>query len=169
MFDVSSWEFCPTYLLCPGFNSLIFWQGTQRGGRAFTVATSTCCSLLPGEHPACMLFSLKTIIIIIMLSWLCDWPQAWVETEYGQHHSLNAGGSRTAESSMFSYEDISLSDAGGENRQESTYLYIQMEYCPRCVSFCSYVLKEIVQWFASFFDLYLVKKLIMLEVWGVSS
>ncbi|KAK3142214.1 hypothetical protein QOZ80_4BG0343710 [Eleusine coracana subsp. coracana] len=32
---------------------------------------------------------------------------------------------------MFSYEDISLSDAGGGNKQESTYLYIQMEYCPR--------------------------------------
>ncbi|TVU15418.1 hypothetical protein EJB05_38939 [Eragrostis curvula] len=57
--------------------------------------------------------------------------QAWVETEYGHHDILNAGGSRTAESSMFSYEDISLSDAGGGNKQESTYLYIQMEYCPR--------------------------------------
>ncbi|KAL6650949.1 hypothetical protein ACP70R_009874 [Stipagrostis hirtigluma subsp. patula] len=57
--------------------------------------------------------------------------QAWVETEYGHHHVLNAGGSRTAESSMFSYDDISLSDAGGGNKQESTYLYIQMEYCPR--------------------------------------
>uniref|UniRef100_A0A0E0KS85 non-specific serine/threonine protein kinase n=1 Tax=Oryza punctata TaxID=4537 RepID=A0A0E0KS85_ORYPU len=57
--------------------------------------------------------------------------QAWVETEYGQHHVLNAAGSRTAESSMYSYEDISLSDAGGGNKQESTYLYIQMEYCPR--------------------------------------
>uniref|UniRef100_J3LZ61 non-specific serine/threonine protein kinase n=1 Tax=Oryza brachyantha TaxID=4533 RepID=J3LZ61_ORYBR len=57
--------------------------------------------------------------------------QAWVETEYGQHHVLNAAGSRTAESSMFSYDDISLSDAGGVNKEESTYLYIQMEYCPR--------------------------------------
>ncbi|XP_062226036.1 eIF-2-alpha kinase GCN2 [Phragmites australis] len=57
--------------------------------------------------------------------------QAWVETEYGHHHVLNAGGSRTAESSIFSYDDISLSDAGGGNKQESTYLYIQMEYCPR--------------------------------------
>ncbi|TKW05167.1 hypothetical protein SEVIR_7G157200v4 [Setaria viridis] len=57
--------------------------------------------------------------------------QAWVETEYGHHDILNAGGSRTAESSIFSYDDISLSDAGGGNKQESTYLYIQMEYCPR--------------------------------------
>ncbi|PAN38837.1 hypothetical protein PAHAL_7G201600 [Panicum hallii] len=57
--------------------------------------------------------------------------QAWVETEYGHRNILNAGGSRTAESSIFSYDDISLSDAGGGNKQESTYLYIQMEYCPR--------------------------------------
>ncbi|KAG8082505.1 hypothetical protein GUJ93_ZPchr0014g47605 [Zizania palustris] len=57
--------------------------------------------------------------------------QAWVETEYGQHHVLNAAGSRTAESSMYSYDDVSFSDAGGGNKQESTYLYIQMEYCPR--------------------------------------
>ncbi|KAF2934681.1 hypothetical protein DAI22_04g180900 [Oryza sativa Japonica Group] len=57
--------------------------------------------------------------------------QAWVETEYGQHHVLNAAGSCTAESSMYSYDNISLSDAGGGNKQESTYLYIQMEYCPR--------------------------------------
>ena len=41
--------------------------------------------------------------------------QAWVETEYGHHNILNAGGSRTAESSIFSYDDISLSDAGGGN------------------------------------------------------
>lgn len=32
---------------------------------------------------------------------------------------------------MYSYDNISLSDAGGGNKQESTYLYIQMEYCPR--------------------------------------
>ena len=70
--------------------------------------------------------------------------QAWVETEYGHHNILNAGGSRTAESSIFSYDDISLSDAGGGNKQESTYLYIQMEYCPRCVSLCSYALSKVV-------------------------
>ncbi|KAJ1271678.1 hypothetical protein BS78_06G144600 [Paspalum vaginatum] len=57
--------------------------------------------------------------------------QAWIETEYGHHNILNAGGSRTAESSIFSYDDVSLSDAGGGNRHESKYLYIQMEYCPR--------------------------------------
>ena len=72
--------------------------------------------------------------------------QAWVETEYGHHNILNAGGSRTAESSIFSYDDISLSDAGGGNKQESTYLYIQMEYCPRCVSLCSYALSKVVLW-----------------------
>lgn len=70
--------------------------------------------------------------------------QAWVETEYGHHNILNAGGSRTAESSIFSYDDISLSDAGGGNKQESTYLYIQMEYCPRCVSLFSYALRKVV-------------------------
>eukprot|EP00267_Zea_mays_P050960 XP_020403837.1 eIF-2-alpha kinase GCN2 isoform X3 [Zea mays] len=57
--------------------------------------------------------------------------QAWIETEYGHHNILNAGGSCTAESSIFSYDEVSLSDAGGGNKQESTYLYIQMEYCPR--------------------------------------
>ncbi|KAM0911847.1 hypothetical protein ACQ4PT_013200 [Festuca glaucescens] len=56
---------------------------------------------------------------------------AWVETEYGHHHVLNTGASRTAESSLYSFDDISLSDAGAGNKQESTYLYIQMEYCPR--------------------------------------
>lgn len=57
--------------------------------------------------------------------------QAWVETEYGHHHVLNTGASRTADSSLHSFDDISLSDAGAGNKQESTYLYIQMEYCPR--------------------------------------
>ncbi|XP_020151752.1 eIF-2-alpha kinase GCN2 isoform X1 [Aegilops tauschii subsp. strangulata] len=57
--------------------------------------------------------------------------QAWVETEYGQHNVVNTGGSRTAESSMYSFDEISLSDAGAGNKQECTYLYIQMEYCPR--------------------------------------
>jgi translation initiation factor 2-alpha kinase 4 len=56
--------------------------------------------------------------------------QAWAETEYGHHHALNTGASHTAESSFYSFDDISLSDVGG-NKQESTYLYIKMEYCPR--------------------------------------
>ncbi|EMS62264.1 putative serine/threonine-protein kinase GCN2 [Triticum urartu] len=34
--------------------------------------------------------------------------QAWVETEYGQHNVVNTGGSRTAESSMYSFDEISL-------------------------------------------------------------
>ncbi|KQJ83323.1 eIF-2-alpha kinase GCN2 isoform X2 [Brachypodium distachyon] len=71
--------------------------------------------------------------------------QAWVETEYGHHHVLNTGGSRTAESSMFSYDDISLSDAGAGNKQESTYLYIQMEYCPR-------TLRQDLETYSSSFD-----------------
>lgn len=48
---------------------------------------------------------------------------------------MNTGGSRTAESSMYSFDEISLSDAGAGNKQESTYLYIQMEYCPRYVQY----------------------------------
>ncbi|KAG2567098.1 hypothetical protein PVAP13_7NG220600 [Panicum virgatum] len=72
--------------------------------------------------------------------------QAWVETEYGHHNILNAGGSRTAESSIFSYDDISLSDAGGGNKQESTYLYIQMEYCPR-------TLRQDFETYSSSFDI----------------
>ena len=91
--------------------------------------------------------------------------QAWVETEYGHHNILNAGGSRTAESSIFSYDDISLSDAGGGNKQESTYLYIQMEYCPRCVSLRSYALSKAVlrSLHQCLFCVNFVEKLLLLE------
>ncbi|XP_019168429.1 PREDICTED: eIF-2-alpha kinase GCN2 isoform X3 [Ipomoea nil] len=57
--------------------------------------------------------------------------QAWFET--GISGSSDAmWGSRTFLSSSFSCKDVSSSDAfGNENKLESTYLYIQMEFCPR--------------------------------------
>lgn len=58
--------------------------------------------------------------------------QAWFETGIVDHHGDPGWGSRTAASSSFSFKDGSSSDLyGHENELESTYLYIQMEYCPR--------------------------------------
>ncbi|KAK1319028.1 putative serine/threonine-protein kinase GCN2 [Acorus calamus] len=58
--------------------------------------------------------------------------QAWFETEVGGCYGDNTWGSRTAESSSCSYTGaISTNSVGLENKQESTFLYIQMEYCPR--------------------------------------
>jgi hypothetical protein len=135
-------------------------QGTQRGSHTFKIATSTCCPLLPGDISTDMLVCFEKIIIVFTI---CFWSiltqlslrcQAWIETEYGHHNILNAGGSRTAESSIFSYDEVSLSDAGGGNKQESTYLYIQMEYCPRCVSFCSCAPRKFVLLFLHYFFYY---------------
>lgn len=61
--------------------------------------------------------------------------QAWFETEYGNNNVDITCGSRTAESISYSYIGTSSADATGENRKESTYLYIQMEYCPRYIYF----------------------------------
>ncbi|GAB4825465.1 eukaryotic translation initiation factor 2-alpha kinase [Ancistrocladus abbreviatus] len=57
--------------------------------------------------------------------------QAWFET--GEAGSLEGTilGSRTVVSSSFSWKDKSLSDVANDSKLESTYLYIQMEYCPR--------------------------------------
>nr|CAD1836991.1 unnamed protein product [Ananas comosus var. bracteatus] len=57
--------------------------------------------------------------------------QAWFETEYGGYHGESALGSRTADSFSRTYTGVSSKDVTGDNMQESTYLYIQMEYCPR--------------------------------------
>ncbi|KAJ7980699.1 protein kinase family protein [Quillaja saponaria] len=58
--------------------------------------------------------------------------QAWFETGVGDSYGDAASGSRTAASSTFSFEGVSSADGfGNENKIESTYLYIQMEYCPR--------------------------------------
>ncbi|GAA0140422.1 non-receptor serine/threonine protein kinase [Lithospermum erythrorhizon] len=57
--------------------------------------------------------------------------QAWFETGVVGGFADNSPSSRTAASSNFSYLDASSSDGGQENKVESTYLYIQMEYCPR--------------------------------------
>lgn len=56
--------------------------------------------------------------------------QAWFETGVIDSYVDSIWGSRTAESSGFSYKGASQAD-GHENKLESTYLYIQMEYCPR--------------------------------------
>jgi hypothetical protein len=121
---------------------------------------------------ACLLWKSNNCIhnlfcpILTQLSLRC---QAWIETEYGHHNILNAGGSRTAESSIFSYDEVSLSDAGGGNKLESTYLYIQMEYCPRCVSFCSCELRKFVLLFLHYFFLLCEKlvKLLMFEPYKI--
>ncbi|XP_042485787.1 eIF-2-alpha kinase GCN2 isoform X2 [Macadamia integrifolia] len=57
--------------------------------------------------------------------------QAWFETEVGGSHGDTFWGSRTGGSSSCSYRAVSSRNATGpENKVESTYLYIQMEYCP---------------------------------------
>ncbi|XP_057460394.1 eIF-2-alpha kinase GCN2 isoform X2 [Actinidia eriantha] len=55
--------------------------------------------------------------------------QAWYETGFAASNADAACGSWTAVSSSFSYKGVSSAD--NENKLESTYLYIQMEYCPR--------------------------------------
>ncbi|CAN4120986.1 unnamed protein product [Withania somnifera] len=58
--------------------------------------------------------------------------QAWFETGITVSCDDYSCGSRTVVSSSFIYVDGSMSDhLGQENKLESTYLYIQMEYCPR--------------------------------------
>ncbi|KAI3470117.1 hypothetical protein Pfo_026780 [Paulownia fortunei] len=58
--------------------------------------------------------------------------QAWYETGVVGSPANTAWGSKTGMTSSFSYKDTSSSDQfGQENKLESTYLYIQMEYCPR--------------------------------------
>lgn len=58
--------------------------------------------------------------------------QAWFETAIDGGHCDTTWGSGTAASSTFSYKGASSVDVvGHDNKLESTYLYIQMEYCPR--------------------------------------
>ena len=58
--------------------------------------------------------------------------QAWFETGVAVSYGDVSGGSWTAVSSTFSYKGASSAEVTGqENDLESTYLYIQMEYCPR--------------------------------------
>ncbi|CAJ2679073.1 unnamed protein product [Trifolium pratense] len=57
--------------------------------------------------------------------------QAWFETGVTDSYGDSGGDSRTPASSTFSYNVASSNDVvGRENQLESTYLYIQMEYCP---------------------------------------
>ncbi|KAF7151804.1 hypothetical protein RHSIM_Rhsim02G0076900 [Rhododendron simsii] len=55
--------------------------------------------------------------------------QAWYERGFAGSHADAALGSMTAVSSSIS--DTVASSADNENKLESTYLYIQMEFCPR--------------------------------------
>ncbi|KAA0033032.1 eIF-2-alpha kinase GCN2 isoform X5 [Cucumis melo var. makuwa] len=57
--------------------------------------------------------------------------QAWYEIGVSDSYGEAAWGSMTPLSSTFSYKGVSATDAEHENKMESTYLYIQMEYCPR--------------------------------------
>ncbi|XP_006478695.2 eIF-2-alpha kinase GCN2 isoform X1 [Citrus sinensis] len=58
--------------------------------------------------------------------------QAWFETGVADFDGDSMWGSGTVASSTFSNRAASSADViGQENKLESTYLYIQMEYCPR--------------------------------------
>ncbi|KAI7743479.1 hypothetical protein M8C21_011242 [Ambrosia artemisiifolia] len=57
--------------------------------------------------------------------------QAWFETGDAGCYDDTTWGSRTAASSSFSYIDHSSTDVVGQDSKVGTYLYIQMEYCPR--------------------------------------
>ncbi|KAK4430775.1 eIF-2-alpha kinase GCN2 [Sesamum alatum] len=58
--------------------------------------------------------------------------QAWYETGSVGRDANTVSGSKTSMSSSFSYKDTGpLDQFGNEYKLESTYLYIQMEYCPR--------------------------------------
>ncbi|XP_022150410.1 eIF-2-alpha kinase GCN2 isoform X2 [Momordica charantia] len=58
--------------------------------------------------------------------------QAWYETGFSDSYGETAWGSTTPLSSTFSYKGVSAADTlEHESKLESTYLYIQMEYCPR--------------------------------------
>ena len=58
--------------------------------------------------------------------------QAWFETGVSGSFGDTTWGSMTPTSSSFSYMGASSIDVNvHENKVESTYLYIQMEYCPR--------------------------------------
>lgn len=58
--------------------------------------------------------------------------QAWFETEIGGACGDSGWGSTTAGSASYSNMGTNSANAmGTDNKSESTYLYIQMEYCPR--------------------------------------
>ncbi|XP_052733994.1 eIF-2-alpha kinase GCN2 isoform X3 [Vigna angularis] len=58
--------------------------------------------------------------------------QAWFETGVSDSSGDSGWGSKTTLSSTFSFTAATSNDVFGHEKQlESTYLYIQMEYCPR--------------------------------------
>ncbi|KAL8263633.1 hypothetical protein R6Q59_021763 [Mikania micrantha] len=57
--------------------------------------------------------------------------QAWFETGDAGCYGDATWGSRTAASSSFSYVDHRATDVIGQDNKVGTFLYIQMEYCPR--------------------------------------
>ncbi|XP_065866338.1 eIF-2-alpha kinase GCN2 isoform X2 [Euphorbia lathyris] len=57
--------------------------------------------------------------------------QAWFETGVIDSFGDSTGDSSTAASSTFSCRGASSADMGQDSKLDSTYLYIQMEYCPR--------------------------------------
>ncbi|XP_074281489.1 eIF-2-alpha kinase GCN2 [Silene latifolia] len=60
--------------------------------------------------------------------------QAWIETGVAGHMGESSWGSQTGVTPSFTYKGGTAgtsSDIGQENKLESPYLYIQMEYCPR--------------------------------------
>lgn len=65
--------------------------------------------------------------------------QAWFETGDAGSYGDATLSSRTAASSSFSYLDQSSTDVVGHDNKVRTYLYIQMEYCPRLLPNFYYV------------------------------
>ncbi|KAJ3675400.1 hypothetical protein LUZ60_004442 [Juncus effusus] len=62
--------------------------------------------------------------------------QSWFETSLGDHYEESGSGSMTTESATSAYGATSALGASSAHptnteKQETTYLYIQMEYCPR--------------------------------------
>nr|GEX49592.1 eIF-2-alpha kinase GCN2 isoform X1 [Tanacetum cinerariifolium]GEX51228.1 eIF-2-alpha kinase GCN2 isoform X1 [Tanacetum cinerariifolium] len=74
--------------------------------------------------------------------------QAWFETGDAGCYGDATWGSRAAASSSFSYLDQSSTDVIGQDNNVGTYLYIQMEYCPRTLqqTFESYHFDKKLAW-----------------------
>lgn len=69
---------------------------------------------------------------MVLICNICKHFQAWFETGIIGAHGDTTLGSMTTASTTFSFKGTNSADAlGNENKLESTYLYIQMEYCPR--------------------------------------
>lgn len=70
--------------------------------------------------------------IPVLVFYFCFLYQAWYEAGDIGNLGSNLWGSTSGMSSSFSFKETDSSEQFAlENKLESTYLYIQMEYCPR--------------------------------------